>query len=194
MLGYDFHNSAAHNRAVRYGSHRGSLLGRRNAEPNRTGNLFCFLGRLNHRRYMIPQLLTHPGHAHRGYAIQKTFGFTGDSLDTLVGGWRNHGNQAHIVFLAKRQQLLLFFIRHIRDNQRINADSLAILQKSRCAIRKNGVDIGHESHGHLAGFANSPYHLKNLIRRRACRQSADISLLNNRPFGDGIGKRNPQLN
>ena len=194
MLSYDFHNGAAHNGSIRYGGHRGSLLRRGNTKANSARNVSCFFSRLNHRRHVISQLLTHSGNAHGRYAIQKAFGFVGNSLDTLVGGRCNHGNQAHIVFLAKRQQFLLFLIRHIGNNQRINADSLAIFQKPFRSVRKNRVDIRHERHRYLAGLADSPNHLENFIGRRSRRQGANIRFLNDRPFGDRIGKGNPQFN
>ena len=96
--------------------------------------------------------------------------------------------------MAGGEELLFFFIRHIGQDQAIDADLLAGGDKFLAAIGKNHVGVGHEHHGDgdiLAQFADE---IKNFISGHATLQCAQVGPLDDRALGGGVGERDAQLN
>ena len=129
------------------------------------------------------------GHSH---GIEETVGFFGDHGDAFFVGWRDHGEQGHLMGIANILELSFFFVWQVEQDQAGNVHFLAEPHESLSTIGEDHVGIGYKNERHFFFVAQFLHEVENAVGGGAGSQRADVGTLHHRSFGGRVGERNAQ--
>ena len=186
-------DGGADDRAVGEVGHLLRLLGRGDAKADGAGNICVFPHEGDDGGEVGLDLTALARDAERRDDIEEALGLARDHRDAVFRRRCDEGDEVDAVLAARGKKFFLFLIRHVRQDEPVDANIAAVGQKALCAVGKDDIRIRHKNHGDRHAAPQLAHEIENLVGRYAALQGAQVSGLNDGPLRRGVGEGNAEL-
>ena len=148
---------------------------------------------LHHGGQIRFDLASGSGNAQRGHHIEKPLRLSGDHGDPVFRCRRDEGDQLHPILPANRQEFLLLLKGQIGEDQSVDPRLPAGGEESLRSIGEHHIGVGHKNQRYRYIPAQVPHQSEDPVRGDPALQGPEVSPLDHRTLGDGVGEGNAQL-